>query len=234
MTSFEAQQVHIQQIYDRFWREARAPLARGEVQPDPIPGMESLRWGVSVIMRLRGEVAERLVGVIDELSRWTGRRHLRYQASNLHTTLQTIELYRPSIDAEDEYIQQYRRVLRQVAAQFPPLQIRYQGLTANQMSVMAQGWPVDETLRQLRETFHTRVRAEKHLPGPGIRDLAHASLIVFAGPLLDPTGCVSFVESQRQSDFGTATIDRLELVQYQRTSVYEAWPIVLDSVPLQG
>ncbi|GLV55514.1 hypothetical protein KDH_23580 [Dictyobacter sp. S3.2.2.5] len=234
MSAFEAQQDHMRQIYDRFWREAREPLARGEVRPDPIPGVESQRWGVSVIMRLRGEAAERLTGVIDELAHWTGTRHLRYQAANLHTTLQTIELYRPSISADDEYIQQYRRVLRQVATQFPPLQIRYQGLTANQMSVMAQGWPVDETLRQLRETFHARVRAEKHLPGPGIRDLAHASLIVFSGPLLDPAGCVSFVEGQRQSDFGTATIDRLELVQYQRTSVYEAWPVVLDSVRLQS
>lgn len=234
MSLFVSHQAHIQQIYDRFWHNARGPLARGEVQPDPIPGEESNRWGVSVIMRLQGEVAERLTGVVAQLSQWTGPQHLRYQLSNLHTTLGTIEFYREPVASDDEYVQQYEETLQKVAAQFPPIQINYRGLTANQMSVMAQGWPVDETLQQLRTTFHAQLQQEKHLAGPGVRDLAHASLIVFAGPLLNPQGCVSFVEQQRQTNFGTATINTLELVKYQRHSVYEAQPIVLASAPLQA
>ncbi|GCE24225.1 hypothetical protein [Dictyobacter kobayashii] len=185
-------------------------------------------------MRIQGEVAERLVEVVEQLSQWTGREHLRYGLSNLHTTLGTIEFYRQPIVADDEYIRQYTETLQKVAPHFPPIQIHYRGLTGNQMSVMAQGWPVDETLQRLRTTFHNQIQQEKHLAGPGVRDLAHSSLIVFAGPLHDPQGCVSFIEQQRQTDFGRATIKTLELVKYQRDNVYMARPIILASVPLHS
>ena len=187
-------------------------------------------------MCLKGDVASQLMEMIAQLSRWTGKEHVFYTQTSLHTTICTIEFYRSPIEEDDESIHLYVDSLKEICRQFAPLQVRYQGLTAIQTSILVQGWPLDESLQKLRLAFHDQLRKRNLLYGPEkeqVRELAHASLISFSGALLAPQQCVSFIEEHRETNFGVASASSLEIVRYQQT-VQGVEPTPLATVPLLG
>lgn len=218
ISSFDAET--IRNDYERIWSATKDDLARGHVQADPIPGEKSSRWGVSAILRPTEEVTATLEEVIRQLSVWTGKEQVLYTRANLHTTISTIELYRAAVPQNDEQVAQYIHILQEIAPRYFPLRIAYQGLTASQIGIIAQGWPLDDHLYRLRQDLHQQLQAHNLAHGPDTRKLrrtAHASLAVFTGAVRNPVALVSLIEQNRETFFGEIAVSSIELVRYERT-----------------
>lgn len=210
----------IQKEYDQLWDTSKAALAQGLIEPDSIPCEGGRRWGVSVIVRPTEPVLNRLGAVISEISRLTGPENVIYSVSNLHTTLRTIELYRKNVPVGDKLIQCYVDIMQDIAYRFRTICISYCGLTANKTSIMAQGWPRDNTFQAIRDEFHKQLDRSGLLIGPesdSVRQTAHASLVVFNTPILSPDSCVEYIEANRKIDYGSAEITEIEIIRYEKS-----------------
>lgn len=206
--------------YSRMWNESKDQLGAGDIDPDPVPDNSSRRWGVSIIIRPTEPVLSRLVDAANKIKALAGENQIIYDASNLHTTIRSIEFQRLEVDENDPKVLEYEEALKSVAARFKSISIKYKGITANRSGVMAQGWPVDDILQEIREAFHEELEKRGLLGGPeevNVRQTSHASLAVFTQPLENTQGLIDFIINNRDTDFGTCEIDTIELVRYRRT-----------------
>lgn len=205
--------------YQRMWSESKDQLRKGDIDPDPVPDNSSRRWGVSIVIRPTEPVLSRLTDTANEIAQFAGDEQVIYDQSNLHTTLRSIEFQRLEVDENDEKVKQYEEALRVVVEKFGPIKITYKGLTANRSGVMAQGWPVDDTLQEIRDAFHTELEKRGLLGGPeetAVRQTSHASLAVFTHPLVDSEKLTDYVANNRDTDYGTCEISQIDLVRYRR------------------
>jgi hypothetical protein len=207
--------------YQRMWESARDTLATGMVNVDPPPVDGGTRWGVSLILQPAEEIATALLAEVMRLRAYLGSNHIFYGADNLHTTVRTIEGYRDQVPADDASIATYVELAQQLGQRFLPFTIDYCGLTANAGSILAQGWPHDANIQTFRRAMHESL-AERGLvrPGPelrGPRRAAHATLLLFSGPIDRPEALVRYVEASRDKHVGTSTVDALQVVRYRRT-----------------
>ncbi len=222
----------IRRDYENLWARCRSGLAQGLIEPDPASEETIKRWGVSAILRPIADVADTLSEVASELAVYTGRRQVVYDHSNLHTTMRSVEFNLGRVD--DERIRAYGEILRELAKSYDQLRINYRGLTATATGVLAQGWPADESLQELRRDFRRRLALRGLAGGPEgtkLRITAHASLTVFAGPLLNPLSLVRYVEDNRGTEYGTATYHCVDLVRYDRTP-HDVKVVPIARIPL--
>ena len=210
----------IKQVYEHMWNASKAPLARGLIEPDPIPSEGGRNWGVSAIVRPTEPVLNRLEDAAKEVSELTGPEHAIYDASNLHITLRTLETYRSHVTEKDLLIRQYAGILKEIAHQSGPIRISYRGLTATRTSIIAQGWPLDDTFQTLRERFHKQLARTGLSDGPesnSIRQIAHTSLVVFGGSISSPGSLVDYIEANRTTNYGPTEITKIEIVKYKKS-----------------
>lgn len=220
--------------YERMWNESKDQLKAGDIDPDPVPDNTSRRWGVSIVIRPAEPSLSRLTKAAHEIAELAGSKQIIYDQSNLHTTLRSIEFQRLEVAASDAKVQQYKEALQTVAANFGPISIAYKGLTANKSGVMAQGWPANDTLQDIREAFHTELQNRKLLGGPeeaSVRQTSHANLAVFTHPLAYPETLAEYIKRHRDTDYGTMTITSIDLVRYKRTET-DVKLVVFTSVRL--
>jgi 2'-5' RNA ligase len=206
--------------YERMWNDSRRRLRAGNIEPDPVPGDQSRRWGVSAIIRPAGVTLTRLAGAADELKAFAGDQQVVYGRSNLHTTVRSIERHRIDVDVNDEKISQYKEALQKILRRFRPIKVAYRGLTSDCTSVMAQGWPIDDTLQEIRDAFHAELQRRALLSGPekaAVRQTSHASLIVFTHALAHAEKLADHVRDNRNTDYGTCEVNEIDLVRYSRT-----------------
>jgi hypothetical protein len=206
-------------IYNQIWQDSKHDLAQGLIEPDPVPDATSSRWGVSMIIRPTGDVADVLEAVALRLTEFTGRKQAVYNRESLHTTLRSIESYRFNVPDKDENVHKYLSILKEVVPPYGPIRILYKGLTADKTGVLAQGWPMGDALQNIRSAFYSKLQEYNLLSGPEahhIRELAHASLVVFSKPLQHPQLLVEFVENNRQTEYGIAIVESVEIVRYKK------------------
>lgn len=203
------------------WAAGRAEIEAGKVDADPVPDATSLRWGVSIVATLAPPLALTLEALADGCRYLCGDNHTFYNRTNLHLTVRSCEFHRVAIAENDAAVRAYEAVLAEVRRKYNPFEIAYRGLNANRTGIICQGYPLSETLQTLRGEIHRRLDGMGFREGPEVervRQTAHASLVVFGGPVADPPALVGWLEADRETWFGAARVTRLSLVKYRRTA----------------
>jgi 2'-5' RNA ligase len=202
--------------YDAMWKEA-APVVRdgGAVLDLWLARRgEDARRGITLLARPAPQVAAGLAGFLEHLREMEPAQH--YQpAQDLHHTVLSLVSAAPDHARYMARVPAYRDAVAQVAAETPPFAIEVRGVTLSTGAVVAQGFPRGDALATLRD----RLRAA--LAARGVGDTldhryrmvtAHMTLVRFAAPLTRPERFVDVLATARTTDFGTSTIERLELV----------------------
>jgi hypothetical protein len=207
--------------YVRMWEEGLPAIRRNDIAPEPLPEHGQRRWGVSAILRppAGSEPAAGLARAAEALGAAGGGRQIAYGPELLHVTLRSIEGYRGVVAPDDPAVVHYEEVIRAATREISRLEVRFRGVAPMASGVVAQGWPVDDTLARVRGVAHRRLHAAAPVAGPETRrprDLAHATLLLFREPLEDPEGMVAELEAWRDVDFGTARFDHIEIVRLER------------------
>jgi 2'-5' RNA ligase len=213
--------------YDALWDEAVPRVRSGGAVLDPwlSRAAEDARRGITLLARPARTVVAPLSAFLEEIRSIEPEQ--RYQpASDLHHTVLSL------FTATDDYAPylaraaEYREAVAEVAAATPPFVIDVRGVTLTPGAVLAQGFPRDETLASMRD----RLRAA--LSARGLGDsldrryrlvTAHMTVVRFATPLRDPERLVAALAAARPIDFGSTTVDRVELVlgDWFQTAVHD-------------
>ena len=203
-------------VYDALWDAAAPAVRRGEAALDPWIGRkaEDARLGVTLLARPAPALAGRLSELQDELRALEPAQH--YQpAADLHLTVLTP--FTATVDHAPylAHVDAYRAAVAEAVDGAPRFVVDVAGLTLSPAAVLAQGFPRDGTLEEVRG----RLRAGLTARGLGAAldrryrlVTAHTTLVRFSAPLRDPARFVDALAAARRRTFGAWQVDRLELV----------------------
>ncbi len=215
--------------YERLWRVGRRRLGETTNESEISPIRNGIRRGISAVIRLSPSTAGRLCEVTFSLHALAGSKHFAYREDDLHVTVRSLSYSQEFADEENLRVADYVRILRGVAKRYRGFRVQFQGLTASSSAVMAQGWPVGPPFQSFRQELHERLSDEDLLDGPEsdeARTIAHCSLVVFSDPVYKPAKLIDFIDSHRDTEYGTSIATAIEVIRYERT------PRRVDSVTI--
>lgn len=202
--------------YDAMWQEAMPALARGDVACDAqLAAGNDPRRGLTLIARPAPHLAASFDAMLDTLSAIDPHQY-RHPAADMHVTV--LSLFTATVDHAPELARAdaYRAAVEAAVQGTPPFTIEFTGVSASRGAVVAQGFPRDDTLAQLRERLRAELRAralDGSLDGRYKLVTAHSSLLRFVRPLTDPERFTRALARLRSAPLGSMHVTALELVQ---------------------
>ncbi|MFJ8046265.1 2'-5' RNA ligase family protein [Kitasatospora sp. NPDC096147] len=185
--------------------------------PDPVPTDGDPRWGLSLVLRIEGEVRDALCAELAALAAARRAPHLVYAPEHLHSTVRSLEGFRDEVPPG--LVDRYAALVREAVAGLPEIEIDFRGLGASEGGVFACGY-AGPGLTELRERLRRARPASDRPGGDGdrVRDTAHVSLMVFRPPLVPEPGLADHVAARRDTAYGTVRVRSLSLVRYRPTA----------------
>jgi 2'-5' RNA ligase len=158
---------------------------------------------LTTVVRLPATVTAALGPTLDRL-RAVGPGHHYYPPETMHVTVQNLDALGPAAPLPDGLVE--------LVAARAPFRLAVRGLGVGPGAVFALALPGDATLASLRAGLAGL--AGGHDRGRLGRGLGHANLVRFSGPVT--AGFLAELARLRRQDFGTFTVDEVELVRTDR------------------
>jgi len=203
-------------IYERLWQEAALALAGGRPTIDPhLPDKtRDPRRGLTLMLRPEPAVQRSIAKFVDELAIVAPGQYF-YRPEELHVTVLSIvpgsELWRDKIGP----LPTYQSLVSKVLKAHREFSIGFQGLTASASAVMVQGFPVGDTLAQIRDDLREELK-KNHVADELARkykiQTAHLTIMRFCRPDTDWQRLKSLLEANRTISFGESRVRRMQLV----------------------
>lgn len=228
----------IRYTYDSLWEKAVPAIRSNEVRADPhlLDRSADTRRGLTLICRPSAAVRE-AVGEFLAEARGLEPEQYVYQKDELHTTILAVITNTPGFRLEEVDVPAYIETVSRAVDGLPPFRIRYRGVTAAPDSVLIQGFPESGALEWLRERIREAFRADglkSTLDARYKTHTAHLTCLRFQYPVLrNPEAFLRFLERNRETDFGTSTMDGLEFV-WNDWYMSQGRVQVLETFRLQG
>ncbi|MFC6996490.1 2'-5' RNA ligase family protein [Rufibacter roseus] len=208
--------------YTQLWDTARQRIEAGEYEVDPLIGAPAdTRRGLTLVARPSTETKERMQAVLQELKQLEPEQYA-YPIADLHLTLLSIISCYPDFKLSTVSVEEYVCLTQETFKNIHPFTVNFTGVTASASCVMAQGFPADATLEQLRNQLRRAFKSsglQQTIDSRYTIQTAHATLLRFRKPLRHPQKLLNTLEHLRDYFFGASRIHEVELVYndwYQR------------------
>lgn len=179
------------------------------------------RYGITLLIRPSDEVKARITAFLNKI-RLNEPEQYFYRESDMHITVMSIISCYAGFKLSQIDVDAYVAVINQCLQEIPPFTIHFTGLTASPSCLIAQGFMPEDHLNRLRERLREAFKdsaLENSLDQRYAIKTAHATILRLQKPLADSNSFVDMLASNREIDFGSFCVDRLELVAndwYQR------------------
>lgn len=208
--------------YHHLWETSRQGFETGKFELDPLlDNPNDLRRGLTLVARPSLEVKENMQLVLQELLQLEPEQYA-YPASDLHITLLSIVSCYSGFQLDSVTVEDYASLIRESLKEIEPFTVAFAGVTASPSCVLAQGFPADDTLAQLRDRLRKVFKVsglEQSIDARYAIQTAHATLLRFRKPLRHPQAFLQKLDELRNFSFGCSTITEAEFVYndwYQR------------------
>lgn len=214
----------LQAHYDAMRAAATQRLASGQAELDAwlnTPG--DTRRGLTLLARLPATLGTALQPLLAALQQAEPAQYY-YPATDLHLTVLSIISCHPGFALAAIEPEAYRALVREVVAGFGPFTLEFRGLTASPGAVLLQGFPLDDTLAELRQALRQAFRASGLQQSIDTRyrlQTAHATLLRLRTPPHNAARLLEVLADFRDYPLGTVQVSALELVfndWYQRAA----------------
>ncbi|GJG89084.1 hypothetical protein tb265_42650 [Gemmatimonadetes bacterium T265] len=210
--------------YDALWDAAAPEVRAGRAALDPWAARqgEDRRRGVTLLARLDRRapaggaptVADALGAFCDELRVLEPAAYYQPRA-DLHLTV--LAPFTATADCAPylAHLDAYRAAAAEAVEGVAPFAVDLVGVTLSPAAVLAQGYPRDGALEQVRARFRDALAARGLGDALDRRyrlETAHVTLVRFPAALDDPARFVGALAAARARPFGTAAVAALELV----------------------
>lgn len=214
--------MNLEEQYDHLWEQSLEKFKRGEFQLDSmIDATNDTRYGITLLARPSPEVNEQILSTLDEI-RPIAPDQYYYPESDIHLTVLSIISCQPNFSLSDINTTEYSNLINNVLQSTSPIEITFNGLTASPSCIMIRGFPENNQLDNLRNNLR-EVFKQSALPHTidkrYHRQTAHVTVIRFKDTLSDAKSFVKKISDLKDRNFGSCTIDEMELVGndwYQR------------------
>ncbi|WDF67569.1 2'-5' RNA ligase family protein [Sphingobacterium oryzagri] len=179
------------------------------------------RFGITLVIRPDQATKDRISAFLQALQTIEPSQYF-YRQSDMHITVMSIISCYADFALDTIYLPDYQSLIEKSLARIPPFQISFRGITASPSCVLIQGFFQDDSLNDFRNNLRDNFRAsglEHSIDQRYTIRTAHATVCRLTHPLTHKPAFLALLEKYRDHDFGTFTVDRIELVAndwYQR------------------
>jgi hypothetical protein len=202
-------------LYESMWREARSKVREGQIAYDEFAFKKELdgRRGLSLVARLAPGVVQR-IGLFLESLREIESEQYYYPATDIHLTILSLltaaEHNQGQLAQAGAFIPAVAAALSGVRA----FRLETIGVTLTSTAVLAQGFPEDAALRNIRDRIRATLCAQGLGDGLDRRyhqRAAHHTLMRFTAPLQSEERFGRAMTTYREYPFGSSTIASIDL-----------------------
>ena len=208
---------HLSALYDSLWQDATSYFAQGQVQVDLhlVDQQHDKRLGITVIARPPADIVEHFAALNARLAQIAPEQYF-YQRLEFHITVLSLftatDDFAPYMARQADYLKASQAALAS-ALRFP---VDFRGVTASRGVVMAQGFPLDDGLEQLRKALRASLREWGLDEGLDTRYQivsAHCTLMRFRSVPVGLERLVEMLRAYRNYYFGCASIQEVQIVE---------------------
>lgn len=116
------------------------------------------RLGLTLIVHPSPEVATQLIAINDRL-KLLAPRHFYYDPNRFHFTVVSLITAADPPQVTRDSAKLYERTIKEVLRDFPAFDVEFSGVCATRNSIIARGFPADDTLDKLRDALRERLTA---------------------------------------------------------------------------
>lgn len=221
--------------YDAMRQAALPRLALGQPELDTLldnPAADARR-GITLLARPPQPLVAALAASMAELRALEPAQYY-YPPGDIHLTILSLISCYPGFALTAIEPAAYGQLVAEALRGVPPLRVRFAGFTASAAGIMAQGFPLDEGLGELRQQLRVAFRASglpQSIDQRYSLQTAHSTLVRFRAPLRQPARLVAWLRRHERGPIGEVELASVELVfndWYQRA----AHTVLLGRYPL--
>jgi len=219
--------MNLAEHYDKLYTESAAKITAGNYEIDHlIDDEKDQRFGITLVIRPDQNTKMNIQRFLTEVKAIEPDQYY-YQDSDIHITVMSIISCYAGFELSQIDIQDYIQLINQVLKKHKSFKIQFKGLTASPSCILIQGFLTD-TLNEIRDDLRLAFKnsaLQQSIDKRYTIQTAHATIMRFRAKLQNPARLISLIEQYRNFDFGTFTVDQIELVYndwYQRERFVES------------
>jgi len=216
--------MNLKEHYNQLYKNSAKAILEGNYKVDnQINDASDSRFGITVLIRPNDAIKAKIQLFLDELKEVDAEQYY-YPDSDIHNTVMSIISCYEGFTLDKIKTHDYIEIIQKSLIDIDEIKINFKGVTASPSAIMIQGFPVDESLNNLRDKLRENFKKstlEQSIDKRYSISTAHSTVLRLQEKLQNPKQFLKVVEKFREFDFGEFTVDKLELVYndwYQRES----------------
>lgn len=208
--------------YEQLWQKSLSQFEQGIYEQDTlIDDRTDKRYGITLLARPDKKVKDSIQNFLSHVKEVEPDQYY-YPASDIHITIMSIISCHEGFHLDMIRTEDYENVIQQAIRGCRKFEMTFKGITASPSCVMLQGFPVDDTLNDIRNSLRTHFRKsdlQQSIDKRYIIQTAHSTVVRFRNPLNNIDALISVLKEYRNHHFGSFEVKNLELVYndwYQR------------------
>ena len=209
-------------LYDQLWDNALLHIKNKGFDHDSlIDSPLDSRFGITLLIRPSKKVNDAVQGFLARVKS-VEPEHYYYPNPDIHVTVMPIISCYEGFELRQINRGDYIDLLKDCLNGLPRFSIEFRGVTASPSCIMIKGFPLDETLDEIRNRLRLAFKdspLEQSLDKRYPLQTAHATVIRFKRPVRDQEAVLEQLDQFRHFYFGQFEVKELELVfndWYQR------------------
>lgn len=205
----------MKEIYDDIWRTGSAAIGADAYELDEqVDSPTDTRRGITLIFRPDESLLNRYAEFLRQVEQVEPDQYL-YAPAEIHTTVLSIITCAEGFKFGNVDIESYEEVVASCAHRVDPFEVEFRGLSASPNCVMAQGFPLGDSLERLRSLLRDAFQQSELQHTIDARypiATAHSALVRFRKPLKNAGAFLDFLKQNRQTEWGRLTVAEPVLV----------------------
>jgi len=214
--------MNLQEHYNELYKQSSEAILAGNYKLDSqINDQNDSRFGITLLIRPNETIKANIQLFLNELKAIDPLQYY-YPNSDIHITAMSIISCYEGFSLDKVSIPDYVEIIQKSLLDLNEIKIEFRGVTASPSAIMIQGFPTDESLNNLRDKLRENFKKstlEQSIDSRYAISTAHVTVVRFQEKLQTPEKLIAITEKFRDFDFGTFTVDKIELVYndwYQR------------------
>lgn len=202
-------------LYDDLYNASIKKIRTEDYQIDSlIDAPNDNRFGISLVFR-PPEAVKNEIQYFLECLRQVDATQYYYSGSAIHVTVLSIISCYNGFQLDQNTIPSYLDLIKRGIKEINEFDLKFKGITVSTSGIMIQGFPENEGLENLRNNVRLVFKSseiEQSIDERYKVEAAHATVARFRSKIQKKKEFIDVLESYRNYDFGTFTVDNLELV----------------------
>jgi len=201
--------------YDNLYKDAILKITSKNCETDPlIDSSIDNRFGITLLIRPDNQVKSRIQKFLNDLKVIEPEQYY-YRNSDIHVTVMAIISCYNGFNLSQISLPDYVEMINKSITPLRKFEIELKGITASPSSIMIQGFLNDNSLNNFRNNLRENFRnsdLEQTIDKRYSIKTAHSTVVRFRKELAKKEQFIKAMNNYRSFDFGTFTVNSLELV----------------------